>query len=154
MGAIVRHCVGSSLAIVKSFSSSSRDHSVFLILRKVSLRNFATVGFTYEGSSHSFHRALHCFAVFFASREAQRAHWLRPYFEMAALSTSSSTLDHCPTLVTTIAMVSGKIGYATVNERMPRKNVCGGRARVGLGACSRCQSRNRSSFGRIHLRNF
>jgi hypothetical protein len=31
---------------------------------------------------------------------------------MAAFSTSSSTLDHCPTLVTTIAMVSGKIGYA------------------------------------------
>jgi hypothetical protein len=28
---------------------------------------------------------------------------LSPYFEMAALSTSSSTLDHCPTLVTTIA---------------------------------------------------
>lgn len=90
--------------MVSSFSSSSLDHSVFLI----------------AGSSHSFHRALHCFAVyhtcqlyvhsaiagksctFFASSEAHRAHWLRPYFEMAAFSTSSSTFDHCPTFVTTI----------------------------------------------------
>jgi hypothetical protein len=112
MGAIVRHCVGNNLAMVKSFSSSSRDHSVFLMLRRVSLRTLQKLSRTYEGSSHSFHRALHCFAVFFASREAQRAHWLRPYFEMAALSTSSSTLDHCPTLVTTIVITSEKIDYA------------------------------------------
>jgi hypothetical protein len=109
----VRHCVGSSLAMVNSFSSSSRDHSVFLI----------------DGSSHSFQRALHCLAVFFARSDAQRAHWLRPYLEIwgicqlltmfleamgrltAALSTSSSTFDHCPTLVTTmVAAVRSKTG--------------------------------------------
>ena len=72
--------------MVKSFSSSSRDHSVFLM----------------DGSSHSFHRALHCLLVFLDSRELTRAHWLSPYFEMAALRTSSSTFDHCPTLVTTM----------------------------------------------------
>jgi hypothetical protein len=79
--------------MVNSFSSSSRDHSVFLML----------------GSSHSCQRDLHCLAVFFARSEAQRAHWLSPYLEMAALRTSSSTFDHCPTLVTTIATDFGSM---------------------------------------------
>ena len=81
--------------MVKSFSSDSRSHSVLRI----------------DGSSHSCHldynllafrrykasvmeaRTLHCFALFFASRDAHRDHWFSPYLLMAALSTSSSTFD-------------------------------------------------------------
>lgn len=73
IGAIVRHCVGISLAKCSSFSSSSLDHSVFLML----------------GSSHSYHRALHCLADFRCSKEAIRDHWFLPYFITAALSISS-----------------------------------------------------------------
>jgi hypothetical protein len=47
MGAIVRHWVGMILARWRSFSSSSRIHSVFLI----------------EGSSHSYHLDLLCVYV-------------------------------------------------------------------------------------------
>ena len=74
MGAIVRHCVGISFAMCSSFSSSSRDHSIFLI----------------DGSSHSYQRALHCFGVFLTSRDEMRAHWFIPYLDTAALRISSS----------------------------------------------------------------
>lgn len=43
MGAMVRHCVGMSLAKCRSFSSSSRVHSVFLMLGS---------NHSYLGSSH------------------------------------------------------------------------------------------------------
>lgn len=58
IGAIVRHWVGINLAICSNRSSSSRDHSVFLML----------------GSSHSYQRALHCLADFRCSNEAIRDH--------------------------------------------------------------------------------
>jgi len=76
MGAMVRHCVGSSLARCSSFSSSSRVHSVFLI----------------AGSSHSYQRALHCLADLRTSSDEMRAHWFRPYFITAALRISSCAL--------------------------------------------------------------
>lgn len=75
IGAMVLHCVGINLARCKSFSSSSRDHSVFLIL----------------GSSHSNQRALHCLADLRWSNEAIRDHWFFPYFITAALRISSYT---------------------------------------------------------------
>ena len=96
-----RHWQGITFASAKSFSSSSRLHSTLRM----------------PGSSHSCHRDLHCFAVFFASRDAQRDHSVivsiamrpgiinlrfNPYFEIAAFSTSSSTFDQAPVLVTTI----------------------------------------------------
>ena len=83
MGAIVRHCVGINFARCSSFSSSSRVHSVFLI----------------EGSSHSYHRALHCFADLRTSSEEMRAHWFLPYFITAALRISSSVFFHTPPLI-------------------------------------------------------
>merc|ERR1719446_1578833 len=83
MGAIVRHCVGKSLAKCSSFSSSSRVHSVFFTL----------------GSSHSYHRALHCFGLFLASRDETRAQLLRPYFITAALRISSSEFFQTPPLM-------------------------------------------------------
>lgn len=73
MGAIVLHCVGINLAKCSNFSSSSRLHSVFLML----------------GSSHSNQRALHCFGDFLCRSEAIRAHWFFPYFITAALRISS-----------------------------------------------------------------
>lgn len=73
---MVRHCVGINLAKCKSFSSSSRDHSVFLML----------------GSNHSNQRALHCFADFLCSKDAIRDHWFLPYFITAALRISSWTM--------------------------------------------------------------
>lgn len=76
IGAIVLHCVGINFARWSNFSSSSFDHSIFRM----------------PGSSHSDHRALHCFGVFRASRDDTRAHWLRPYFETEALRISSSML--------------------------------------------------------------
>jgi len=63
IGAMVRHWVGISLARCSSFSSSSRVHSVFLM----------------AGSSHSYHRALHCLADLRTSREEMRDHWFSPY---------------------------------------------------------------------------
>lgn len=105
MGAIVRHCVGISLARCSSFSSSVLDHSTFLM----------------DGSSHSYHRALHCFGVFLTSRDEIRAHCcgsvrkcitviragltFLPYFEMAALRISSSVLRHTPPLMMIRTMV-------------------------------------------------
>mmetsp|Transcript_14021 Transcript_14021/g.37875 ORF Transcript_14021/g.37875 Transcript_14021/m.37875 type:complete len:206 (+) Transcript_14021:2102-2719(+) len=83
MGAMVRHCVGMSLAKCNSFSSSSRVHSVFLML----------------GSSHSNHLALHCFADLRTSRDEMRAHWFRPYFITAALRISSSVFFQMPPLI-------------------------------------------------------
>ena len=68
-----RHCVGITFARCSSFSSSSRVHSVFLIL----------------GSSHSYHLALHCFALFRVKSDEMRAHWLSPYFMTAAFKISS-----------------------------------------------------------------
>lgn len=73
IGAIVLHWVGISLAKCSSFSSSSLDHSVFLIL----------------GSNHSYQRALHCFADLRCNNEAIRDHWFFPYFITAALRISS-----------------------------------------------------------------
>lgn len=70
--------------MVRSFSSSSRDHSVFLM----------------DGSNQLSQRDLHCFALFLESREAHRDHWFSPYLLMAAFSTSSSTFDQVD--VTTI----------------------------------------------------
>ena len=58
MGAIVRHWHGYSFARCSSFSSSSRAHSVLRI----------------DGSSHSYQRALHCFADLRLSSDATRAH--------------------------------------------------------------------------------
>merc|ERR1719446_1103702 len=83
MGAIVRHCVGKSLARCSSFSSSSLVHSVFFTL----------------GSSHSYQRALHCFGLFRASKDDTRAQLLRPYFITAALRISSSEFFHTPPLI-------------------------------------------------------
>lgn len=73
IGAIVRHWVGISLARCNNFSSSSLLHSVFLIL----------------GSSHSNHRALHCFADLRCNNDAILDHWFFPYFITAALRISS-----------------------------------------------------------------
>ncbi|KAL1835053.1 hypothetical protein VTK73DRAFT_6363 [Phialemonium thermophilum] len=81
---MVRHWVGISLARCSSFSSSSLLHSIFLML----------------GSSHSFHRALHCLGVLRASSDDTRAHWLRPYLDTEALRISSSMLVHTPPLTT------------------------------------------------------
>ena len=64
-----------SLAKCSNFSSSSRVHSVFLIL----------------GSSHSYQRALHCLADFLTRSDEILAHWFRPYFITAALRISSCT---------------------------------------------------------------
>jgi len=83
MGAMVRHCVGMSLARWRSFSSSSRVHSVFLM----------------DGSSHSYHRALHCLADLRTSSDEMRDHWFLPYFITAALRISSSVFFHTPPLI-------------------------------------------------------
>lgn len=54
MGAMVRHCVGMSLARCSSFSSSSRVHSVFLMLG--SNHSYLQAGHTYtqphQGQAH------------------------------------------------------------------------------------------------------
>jgi hypothetical protein len=58
MGAMVRHCVGMSFAKCSSFSSSSRVHSVFLML----------------GSSHSYlqmHKSMHTVVFVVQSMEPQ-----------------------------------------------------------------------------------
>ena len=83
IGAMVRHWLGISLARCNNFSSSSLFHSVFLI----------------EGSSHSYQRALHCFADFRVSKLATRAHWHFPYFMTAALRISSSVFFQTPPLI-------------------------------------------------------
>lgn len=73
------------------------------------------------GSSHSLHRALHCFGVFLASSDETRAHCCNPYFETEvelvpmlktkgyrlpeALSISSSTFVQTPPLTTGIVAV-------------------------------------------------
>ena len=69
--------------VQKRFSSSSRVHSVFLML----------------GSSHSYHRALHCFADLRTRSEEMRAHWFLPYFITAAFKISSSVFFHTPPLM-------------------------------------------------------
>lgn len=73
IGAIVRHCVGINLAMCNNFSSSSRLHSVFLML----------------GSNHSNHLALHCLADLRCNKEAILDHWFFPYFITAAFNISS-----------------------------------------------------------------
>jgi hypothetical protein len=92
MGAIVRHWVGINFARWSSFSSSSLDHSILRM----------------PGSSHSDHRALHCFGVFRARSDDTRAHWFRPYFETEALRISSSMLVQTPPLTTGIVAASPK----------------------------------------------
>ena len=52
-----------------------------------------------EGSSHSYQRALHCFADFRTRSEEMRAHWFFPYFMTAALSISSSVFFHTPPFI-------------------------------------------------------
>ena len=80
IGAMVLHWQGKILAKCNSFSSSSRVHSVFLIL----------------GSSHSYQRALHCLADFRTKREDIRDHWFNPYFITAAFRISSSEFFQTP----------------------------------------------------------
>jgi len=92
IGAMVRHCVGIIFAKCSSFSSSSRVHSVFLM----------------EGSSHSYHRALHCLADLRESSEAIRDHWFLPYFITAALRISSSVFFHTPPLIIIRIYVCGR----------------------------------------------
>jgi hypothetical protein len=74
-----------AIAIIRSFSSSSRDQSVFLM----------------DGSSHSYQRALHCAALFRFNNDATLAQELLPYFITPALSTSSSLFFHTPPLTNT-----------------------------------------------------
>ena len=90
-GAMVRHWHGYNFAKCSNFSSSSRVHSVFLI----------------EGSSHSYQRALHCFADFLLSKEATLAHWFLPYFMTAAFKISSSVFFHTPPLIMKRMVVDG-----------------------------------------------
>mmetsp|Transcript_8259 Transcript_8259/g.30467 ORF Transcript_8259/g.30467 Transcript_8259/m.30467 type:complete len:215 (+) Transcript_8259:1905-2549(+) len=90
IGAIVRHCVGISLAKCNSFSSSSLVHSVFLML----------------GSSHSYHLALHCLADLRTSSDEMRAHWFLPYFMTAALRISSSVFFQTPPLIIILMVTS------------------------------------------------
>ena len=52
-----------------------------------------------EGSSHSYHLALHCFADLRFKREATLAHWFLPYFMTAAFKISSSVFFHTPPLI-------------------------------------------------------
>ena len=52
-----------------------------------------------HGSSHSYQRALHCFADFLLSREATLAHWFLPYFMTAAFKISSSVFFQTPPLI-------------------------------------------------------
>jgi hypothetical protein len=66
-----------------SFSSSSLDHSVFLML----------------GSNHSNQRALHCLADFRCKRDAILDHWFLPYFITAAFSISSSVFRQTPPFI-------------------------------------------------------
>ena len=80
---MVRHWQGYNFAKCSNFSSSSRVHSVFLI----------------DGSSHSYQRALHCFADFLLSKEATLAHWFLPYFMTAAFRISSSVFFQTPPLI-------------------------------------------------------
>ena len=88
---MVRHWQGYNFARCSNFSSSSRVHSVFLI----------------EGSSHSYQRALHCFALFLFNNEATRAHWFLPYFMTAAFRISSSVFFHTPPLIMIRMVVDG-----------------------------------------------
>jgi len=88
---MVRHWQGYNLAKCNNFSSSSRVHSVFFI----------------DGSNHSYHRALHCFADFLLSNEATRAHWFLPYFMTAAFKISSSVFFHTPPLIMILMVASG-----------------------------------------------
>merc|ERR1719379_1826163 len=104
---MVRHCVGNSLAKCKSFSSSSRVHSVFLTL----------------GSNHSYHLALHCFGLFLAKREATRDQLLSPYFITAALRISSSEFFHTPPLIK-IRMTSG-LFFPALHEGQSKINLAG-----------------------------
>ena len=98
MGAMVLHWVGISLARCNNFSSSSRLHSVFLML----------------GSSHSNHRDLHCLADFLWRREAIRDHWFFPYFMTAALRISSSVFLHTPPLI----IIRGILDASETKERL------------------------------------
>ena len=93
---MVRHWHGYNFAKCSNFSSSSRVHSVFLI----------------EGSSHSYQRALHCFADFLLSKEATRAHWFLPYFMTAAFKISSSVFFQTPPLIMMRILAYGSTGPA------------------------------------------
>src|SRR6266404_1977784 len=76
MGAIVRHCVGMSLARWSSFSSSSyRTAGRWLLVTAAERdrRTFDHSVFLIEGSNHSYQRALHCFGVFRTRSEDIRA---------------------------------------------------------------------------------
>ena len=87
---MVRHWQGYNLAKCNNFSSSSLVHSVFFI----------------EGSSHSYHLALHCLADFRFKREATLAHWFLPYFMTAAFKISSSVFFHTPPLIMILMVAS------------------------------------------------
>ena len=132
-GAIVRHWQGYNLAKCNNFSSSSLVHSVFLI----------------DGSSHSYHRALHCLALFLFSKEATLAHWFLPYFMTAAFKISSSVFFHTPPLIMMRILAYGRRG-----PRAPG-SICwwccaaarrGGRLRA-LGAAPRSSARGRRGWG-------
>ena len=55
--------------------------------------------------NHSYHRALHCFALLRFNSDATRAHCCLPYFITAALRTSSSEFFHIPPLMNTHTMM-------------------------------------------------
>ena len=77
---MVRHWEGSWTTRERRRSSSSGDHSVFLM----------------DGSSHSCHRALACLALFLPSSDATRPHWWNPNLVTAAFKISSSAFVHWP----------------------------------------------------------
>ena len=128
-GAMVRHWHGYNFAKCSNFSSSSRVHSVFLI----------------EGSSHSYQRALHCFADFLLSKEATRAHWFLPYFMTAAFKISSSVFFQTPPLIMMRILAYGRRGprapgstaCAVCGEARRRVGRRGGWRRAGAAVC-RC----------------
>lgn len=58
------------------------------------------------GSSHSYHRALHCLADLRTSSEEMRDHWFLPYFITAALRISSSVFFHTPPFIMILILAS------------------------------------------------
>jgi len=106
--------------MVRSFSSSSLDQSVFRI----------------AGSIQLVQRDLHCFALFLDSSEAHRDHWFSPYLLMAAFKTSSSTLDQED--VTTI--LDGFRGVSWVGARVVSDGILDRETENGLQPLASWQS--------------
>lgn len=68
-----------------------------------------------DGSSHSYHLALHWFAVLRIRREEIRAHWFLPYFIIATLRISSSVFFQMPPLRED-GKIEGKISSVKCEE--------------------------------------